>query len=171
MSTHPPQRHLVLAVGSPFGDDQAGWLVIEQMRQMMLPLQLQLLYMDRPGPALIEQMQGYASVTLIDAIQTDQYPPGCWLKPNLRQLAQHGSSSSHGFGLSETLALAQQLDQLPPKLRLLGISIRRTVVGEGVSEAVTAAAQALAQRLAHEYQTAIGSGGVGSLGSSSSSSS
>lgn len=170
MSTHPPQKHLVLAIGSPFGDDLAGWLVIEQMRQMDLPLQLELGYMDRPGPALIEQMQGYASVTLIDAIYTEHYPPGCGLKLNLFQLAQHDSCSSHGFGLSETLALAQQLDQLPPKLRLLGISICKPAVGENASEDVTSAAKALAQRLAREYQTAIGNGGVGSLGSSSSSS-
>ncbi len=169
MSTCLPEKHLVLAVGSPLGDDQAGWLVIERMRQMTLPLQLQLLNMDRPGPALIEQMQGYASVTLIDAVHTDQYPPGCWLKLNLAQLALHDSCSSHGYGLSETLMLAQRLDQLPPRLRLLGISIGRLAIGEDVSEEVTNAAQALAQQLGQEYQTAIGNGGVGSLGSSSSS--
>ncbi|GAA0796085.1 hydrogenase maturation protease [Marinobacterium sediminicola] len=168
MSTH---LHLIIGIGSPFGDDQVGWRVIDQLRQMGLPSAIQLLSLDRPGPELIEQMQGGASVTLIDAVISEQHPVGCCLELDPDQLAQLDTCSSHGFGLSNTLALAQQLDQLPTRLRIFGVSIRTPGMGDGVSEEINAAAHALAQQLAEEYQTAIGMGGVGCLGSSSSSSS
>ena len=144
MSTN---KHLIIGVGSPFGDDRAGWRVIEQLQLMTLPTQLTLKSLDRPGPELIEQMQGFDRVTLIDAVRAQGYPVGTCLSLDLNQLMQQDSCSSHGFGLAHTLALARALGQLPPRLQLWGICIDDRLTGESVSKEVIAAARHLAQRL------------------------
>ncbi len=171
MSIHLRDKHLIIGIGSPFGNDRAGWQVVQLLSGLPLPPYVKLLCLDRPGPELIAQMQGQDRITLIDAILSQEHPPGSCLELNLDQLAHANSNSSHGFGLAQTLALAQALGQLPARLRLFGITTSDISEREGTTEDVTTAAKALAQRLACEYQTAIGSGGVGSLGSSSSSSS
>lgn len=116
-----PHSHLVIGIGSPFGDDRAGWAVIEQLNAMPLPPGMDLLDLDRPGPTLIEKMQGYDTVTLIDAVQTDEHPPGTCLELTPERLASLPPVSSHGFGLAHTLQLASTLTQLPPRLHLLGL--------------------------------------------------
>ncbi|MBR9828988.1 MAG: hydrogenase maturation protease [Oceanospirillales bacterium] len=121
MNAHRAGRHLIIGIGSPFGDDQAGWQVIEHLQRMDLPPEVQLLSLDRPGPALIEQMQGYSSVILIDAVRTDQYPPGACLELTPEQLSGLDSLSTHGFGLAVVLRLASTLAQLPTRLRLFGL--------------------------------------------------
>lgn len=144
MSTN---KHLIIGIGSPFGDDRAGWLVIEHLQRMALPAQLTLKSLDRPGPELIGQMQGFDQVTLIDAVRAHDQSVGICLPLDLSQLMQQDSCSSHGFGLAHTLTLAQALGQLPPRLQLWGICIDDRLAGESVSKEVIAAARHLAQQL------------------------
>lgn len=158
---------LIIGIGSPFGDDRAGWAVIEGLQAASPPATLKLLSLDRPGPELIELMQSQGRVTLIDALLTEDYPPGQCMALTPAQLAQANSTSSHGFGLAQTLSLARALNQLPEDLQLLTITIKQTSVDTAMSPEVASAAEALARQLLKAHQTAMGSGGVGSLGSSS----
>lgn len=159
----------IIGIGSPFGDDRAGWAVIECLEAASPPGTLKLLSLDRPGPELIELMQSQGRVTLIDALLTEDYPPGQCMALTPAQLAQADSTSSHGFGLAQTLSLAHALHQLPEDLQLLAITIKETSPDTAMSPEVASAAEALARQLLKAHQTAMGSGGVGSLGSSSSS--
>ncbi len=163
-------EELVIGIGSPFGDDQAGWEVIKHLELISCPASLVTLRLDRPGPELINNLQGYERVILVDALFDQQMAAGEARELTFEQLEQTQSSSTHGIGLAQTLALARALGQLPAKLKILAISGTRFQPNDRLSPEVKAAAHKLAQRLVAEHQMAIGKGGVGSLGSSSSSS-
>lgn len=151
MSACPPseQALLIIGIGSPFGDDRVGWEVIEQLQRMTLPSGVQLLSLDRPGVELIERMQGHARVILIDAVHSEDHPPGTCLELTSGPLRRHDNASTHGFGLAETLRLGQSLNALPPRLQLYGICIRplQSAPGAMLSPAVEAAAAQLARQL------------------------
>jgi hydrogenase maturation protease len=167
----------VIGIGSPFGDDRAGWVVLEQLAQHSLPENVELITLDRPGPDLINWLEQDVKTVLIDAMQTTAFPTGHWMPLDLDQLDSSEDLSSHGFGLAPTLKLAQALGSLPHQLRLFGICIApRSSQPEHntLSSSVMTGAGQLSTRLAEQIAadsdaryTATGSGGVGSIGSSS----
>ncbi len=167
----------VIGIGSPFGDDRAGWVVLEQLAQHSLPEGVELITLDRPGPDLINWLERDIKTILIDAAQTTAFPAGHWMPLDIDQLDSSEDLSSHGFGLAPTLKLAQALGGLPHQLRLFGICIApRSSQPEGstLSSSVMAGAGQLATWLADQlacasgpFYTATGSGGGGSIGSSS----
>lgn len=152
MNTAPSckQGLLIIGIGSPFGDDRAGWEVIEKLQRMELPSGIRLLSLDRPGVELIEQMQGHARVILIDAVHSEEHPPGTCLELTQRSLRLHDNASTHGFGLAETLRLGQSLNALPLQLQLYGICIRPPQASPDttISPAIRAAAVQFARQLA-----------------------
>jgi hydrogenase maturation protease len=87
-----------------------------------VPDKVEVLALDRPGPRLIEHLRGADTVLLIDAVMSGSRPG------TLHRLEGHALSgwvthhaSSHGFGLAETLALAEKLGELPAHLKFLGL--------------------------------------------------
>ncbi|MBA4502410.1 hydrogenase maturation protease [Marinobacterium marinum] len=162
----PEQQHMIIGIGSPFGDDRAGWEVIERLQRMKLPPCVRLLSLDRPGVELIERMQGHAQVTLIDAMHDRNHPPGTLLALQPSQLAHLNLCSSHAFGLAQTLALALRLNRLPARLHLIGIGVTPPSTfcpDEHISPEVEAAIETLARQLMDECQTAIGSSSCTSI--------
>jgi hydrogenase maturation protease len=81
-------------------------------------------YYDRPGWYLLEYMQGFDTVHLVDAIISNK-PLGTLHRYEGIEYFQIQKSllSSHSFGLAETLLLGQTLNQLPPQLIIHGIEI------------------------------------------------
>jgi hydrogenase maturation protease len=167
----------VIGIGSPFGDDRAGWAVIEQLEQRTLPADVELVTLDRPGPDLINWLERGVKTVLIDAVQTTAFPAGHWIPLDLDQLDSSEELSSHGFGLAPTLKLAQALGCLPDKLKLIGVCIApgsshpehdtlSSSVMTGAGQLSTWLAEQIAADSDARY-TATGSGGVGSIGSSS----
>src|SRR5690554_5464460 len=167
----------VIGIGSPFGDDCVGWAVTEQLEQHSLPADIELVTLDRPGPDLINWLEQDIKTVLIDAMQTTAFPAGHWMPLDIDQLDSSEDLSSHRFGLAPTLKLAQALGCLPDKLKLIGVCIApRSSQPEHntlSSSVMTGAGQLstwLAEQIAADSDaryTATGSGGVGSIGSSS----
>ena len=121
--------HLI-GIGSPFGDDRIGCLMIDELRrskrlQLHLGCEIELLSADRPGAGILSLLEGKESVVIIDAVITDGAMVGqlhSWAEPALIE-DKCIMNSSHGIGLAQSLALAQALGALPPQLRILGIEI------------------------------------------------
>jgi hydrogenase maturation protease len=167
----------VIGIGSPFGDDRAGWAVIRQLKQRSLPENVELITLDRPGPDLINWLERDVRTVLIDAVQTTVFPSGHWMPLDIEQLDSSEDLSNHGVGLAPTLKLAQTLGSLPHRLRLFGICIdprSSQPEHDTLSSSVMAGAEQLATWLAEQIAadsdlryTATGNGGVGSIGSSS----
>ena len=134
----------ILGIGSPSGDDQAGWLTVEAL----LTLGVGAVKLDRPGANLIPLLEKADWVILVDATQ------GNGRAGDIRHFGRNdwagygGGLSSHGFGVLDALMLAQALGSLPFRLDLYGIEIRSANPGGSPGEEVLAAALRLAQRIA-----------------------
>ncbi len=121
----------IIGVGSPFTEDSLGLQAIERLGKApfltRLPFRVELMALDRPGSGLINAMEGAGAVVVIDAMRSGRAAAEVVrLKPNeLRQRA--ASPSSHYFGVAETLALAEVLGVLPPRLLIYGIEAGRSL--------------------------------------------
>lgn len=144
---------LILGVGSPSGDDQAGWLVIDALRSWggegLAGVVLDKL--DRPGANLVARFESAAHVVVVDAMQCGEaigsirrFDHSAW--PDYR-----GGLSSHGFGVLDALALARELGTLSGQVDLYGIEVGSVNPGEAPGEAIQAAAQALARQMVDEF--------------------
>lgn len=144
-------RICVLGVGSPNGDDQAGWLVVDALAALGFPqagLALTLEKLDRPGVTLVGRLARADWGILVDAMQGGG-PPG-----RIQAFGQdawpdytHGLSS-HGVGVLDALALARELDSLPRRMDLYGIEIGAANPGEDASSAIREAARQLGRSIA-----------------------
>jgi hydrogenase maturation protease len=151
-----PEPVRVLGIGSPAGDDQAGWLAVDALLAEggAAGVSAVITKLDRPGANLIPLLENASWVILIDAMQSGG------LLGQIRHFSHvdwpaygHGLSS-HGLGVVEALSLAQALGSLPPRLDLYGIEIGVTNPGMDPAPVVRAAARelatAIAARLIHE---------------------
>lgn len=143
----------VIGLGSPFGDDAAGWLVIEHL-QTLIPArdEVELLVRDRPGVGLLRDLEGVKEAILVDAVRSGQ-PPGTLhrLTPEEAERLPATLFSSHGLGLAEALRLAHTLGSWPDVLEIHGIELA-DLEGEGLSPAVAVAVATLAARLAERLR-------------------
>lgn len=137
-------RVRVLGIGSPAGDDQAGWLTVDALQGFGVEASK----LDRPGATLVSLLANADHVILIDAMHGGGAPG------QIRRFERHDwrgyrqGISSHGFGVLDALSLAEALGSLPPGLELYGIEIGSASPGAAAGEAVQAAAQQLAARIA-----------------------
>ena len=119
-------RIQIIGLGSPYGADRLGWLVIEHLEANHFsasfpPGRLQLQSCPSPAhlPALI---QPGTAVLLIDALQ--DRPLGEIQRLSWQDLRQAPLiSGSHGLGLREILPLIEVLYSRPEPITLLGIGV------------------------------------------------
>jgi hydrogenase maturation protease len=139
----------ILGIGSPVGDDQAGWLTVDALQSAGLD-DVEIEKLDRPGANLIPMLEGTPWVILVDAMQSGGQPG--WVQRFDREDWPRYSSglSSHGFGVLDALMLAQSLGSLPPRLDLYGIEIGSANPGDEVAAVISVAARQLARRIARE---------------------
>jgi hydrogenase maturation protease len=140
--------HRVLGVGSPHGDDAAGWRLVERLRQ-------------HPGLAahvntvepsrLLDHLGDCRRLILVDACRGDQ-PPGTlirlqWPDPLLRSQRRR---SSHALGLGDALSLAETLGWLPLQVIFWGVEVSQCDPGEGLTPAVRRALPKLERHVLDE---------------------
>lgn len=140
----------ILGIGSPAGDDQAGWLTVDALLAGGLRAgdELAILKLDRPGPSLVNHLQNTDRVILVDAMQTGGRP-GRILRFDEENWPSYSQGlSSHGFGVVDALLLARALGVLPPQLDVYGIEIGAACPGGQAGSEIKAAACQIAQRIA-----------------------
>lgn len=124
----------VLGVGSPHGDDAAGWRVVERLRQHPgLTAQLKTVEPSQ----LLDHLGDCRRLILVDACHSNQ-PPGTILRlqwPDSRLRSQR-RRSSHAMGLGDALALAETLGWLPPRVIVWGVEISQSQPGEDLTPEV-----------------------------------
>ena len=147
-------RVRILGIGSPSGDDQAGWLTVDALlaRNMQAGAAMVIEKLDRPGANLIPLLENASWVILVDAMQGGGQPG------RIQRFDQkdwpgycHGLSS-HGFGVLDALSLVQALGGLPPRLDLYGIEIGSANPDEKPGDRIQAAARQLAKLIAVEVK-------------------
>lgn len=119
-----PVRLLVIGCGNPLaGDDSVGPEIIRLLaargdREGEFQLMLE------GDIGLLEKLQAADAILFVDAVLGGSLPGTLYLVPLPSkdvQLRALGSLSSHGWGLAETLELAQAMGRPLPRLMLLGV--------------------------------------------------
>lgn len=133
----------VIGVGNMMaGDDAIGPLIINALKAKKLA-DVELIEAEGSGLGILDLLNGAEAVIFIDAVQSGK-PPGTVhrlvIPDDLGLLIQSSWSSSttstHGFGLGETLTLAQTLGTLPQTTLVYGIELGQTEMGTEVSSNV-----------------------------------
>lgn len=131
----------VLGIGSPFGDDQLGWRLVEAFgaRGSNAEIDCTALALDRPGAGLIHSLTGARGAILVDALQNAGKPGRIHCLSVADLMLQDRRFSSHSFGVAEALLLAVELDLLPHHFAVLGVEMPEEVDASDISPVVAAA--------------------------------
>lgn len=146
----------ILGIGSPAGDDQAGWLVVDELRARGLAdgAGVSIDKLDRPGAGLVALLDKVEYAILVDAMRRGDTPGTIHVFSPFDGGVPEADLSSHGFGVLAALALAQALGSLPSRVEIIGIEVASTEPGAAVAPAVRAAAR----DVAHRISAALGDG-------------
>jgi hydrogenase maturation protease len=151
-----------VALGSPHGDDRAGWEVVERVRREDLSLDTVVLH-DPVG--LLDCLEGCACVVLVDACRSGAEPGTIrrftWPAP---ELDRQGGPSTHGLGVVGALALAEALGRLPPRVVLFGVEAAACEAGAALSTAVRGALPELCRQVLAEARGQAAEPATGPVG-------
>lgn len=142
----------IFGIGSPSGDDQAGWLTVDALLtdRMKTGDDLVIEKLDRLGADLIGLMDNADWVILVDAMQSGGQPG--WIQHyGVNDCPAYCLGlSNDGFCMLNALTVARELGSLPPRLDLYGIEIGDTQSGEHPCAEVLASTRKLADIIADE---------------------
>lgn len=139
----------IIGLGSPQGDDQFGWRVLELLQQETVPDWVELVVLDRPGTALLPLLQDATSVVVVDAVDMEA-PPGHLIELEASQLLlepEFKELSSHGIGLVDTLKLAQSCEIELAPIQLYLVQFGHLEPFEPLSRSIQLAAHKLTTRI------------------------
>jgi hydrogenase maturation protease len=141
----------IVGLGSPFGDDRAGWAAVAALGAAPLPPGVEAIFCANPATELLPALRGARRVVLVDAVAGGD--PGAIVRGDRAALrAGRAGLSSHGVGVDAVLDLAAALGELPPELKLVGVAIDPANAGPAasLSAPVAAAVPALARAALEE---------------------
>jgi hydrogenase maturation protease len=150
-----PAGRLIVGIGNAFrSDDGVGLWVARRLREQ-LPSSVSIAEASGEGAALIETWKGFASVILVDAVNSGASPGTIHRLDAATEpiRAQFFRCSSHAFGVGEAVELARELGQLPPRLIIYGIEGAVFAAGAELSPAVAKAAAEVAEQLLAEIRS------------------
>lgn len=142
-----PRRTLAIGIGSPHGDDQVGWLVMERLAA--LELRHVRVRLAQSPVEILEWLDGAAEVVICDACQSSG-PIGTvrrWAWP-AQQLAVSPRRCSHDISLTYILAFAAELRRLPEAVTVWGVEVGDLAPGSAPSDAVLAGVPELVRAIA-----------------------
>ena len=133
----------IIGIGNSMaGDDAIGPLIIKAMKAKPLD-DVELIEAGMSGLGILDFMKGADAVIVIDAVQSGNSSGTMHrlvIPDDLGVLMQSawnsGTTSTHGFGLGETLTLSHTLGTLPPITLVYGIELGHTNIGANVSTPV-----------------------------------
>ena len=137
----------IVGIGSPFGDDQIGWAVIETLTESgmldrFLPGRVDAICCGHEA-GLLTQVATVRKAIVIDAMRSSS-PVGSVHKIAIEDVLPESSLlSSHRIGIAQAISLGRALSMLPPTLILYGIEIRDTASDEIHPDVRAAIAQVL----------------------------
>lgn len=129
---------LVLGLGNDIlGDDAVGLLAARGL-QLEFSNQVDIVEAAVSGFEIMEILEGYKSVLLLDAVVTNQHPPGTILELSKEQFKNVVAISPHYMGLPEVFQLADKMKiSFPTDIKILAMEINPPYeIKEGLSELV-----------------------------------
>ena len=132
---------LLLCLGNAIRSDDAVALhVARALREAPLP-GVTVTTSARAGLYLLDDMEGFDRVVVVDAVRTGGHPPGTVHSLPLEALHAPAGPSPHAIGLPSALALARASGApVPARVWLVLVEVEELeTVGEGLTPAVAAA--------------------------------
>ena len=146
----------ILCVGSPFGDDRAGWAAAASLAASKLVTssagRIDVRILDRPGSLLLAEFGQSGDVILIDALCSGALPGTIQRLDADGVCAARSLLSSHGVGVAQAVDLARSLGCLPARFLLFGIEADRQQAGSGLSPEVMAALPQLVEQVVQQAE-------------------
>jgi hydrogenase maturation protease len=146
---------MVVGIGNPYrSDDAAGWAVIDAIK-------------DKAGPnlkcsksrgdlaELLELFAKHPCVYLVDAcLAPDSEKPWLRIDASRHEVALDAAqSSTHGLGVSQAIALAKNLGQMPLKLIIYALPGTNFTLGNTLSPAMRQTIAEVAEAILKEEDT------------------
>lgn len=134
------------------GDDAAGVLVAERLREMGVSAEVH----DGDPLAILDSWNPSDDVIVVDAMVTGAAAGSVqvWGIP-LPANVSGAAASTHGLGVTEAIRLAYILGRLPRQLRVYGIEGKTFQPGAGISREVQQAVERVARQIAGELAPAL----------------
>lgn len=141
---------IIVGLGSPFGDDRFGWLVIERLQNELSEADdVTTICCDRSGVDWIHQYQPAEKLIFVDAVKSGKVPGTLHhmiLTPSEFDNLP-AAYSSHGVGIREGLAIAAEVVELPEMIEFYGLELEQCDADTEVSEIIAEQTPALAKQL------------------------
>jgi hydrogenase maturation protease len=125
---------LLIGLGNPIlGDDGIGWRVVEKAEALLAERsdkerdqhQIDILYLSLGGLSLMEHMEGYQDVIVVDSILTKNKPNGTIYSLPLSQLPDFSSGHStalHDTSLATALTFGRKMKmELPEDVWVIAV--------------------------------------------------
>jgi hydrogenase maturation protease len=114
--------------------------VVEELNRRGLPEGVVALDGGTGGLDLLNVLEGWERVVIIDAADLGQQPGQfmCFTPEEVRLVQSKDALSLHHAGLAEALALAEALGQPLPEITIFGVQPATTEWGEGLSPVMEA---------------------------------
>ena len=143
---------LVIGLGNDHRrDDRCGLEVVRRLRGR-LPGSVRLVEGPHDATGLLDLWDGAGRVIVIDAMQGNGRP-GSVRRIEVEPgdgLAGSPSTSTHGLGLAEAVAIGRSLGRLPRRLTVFGIEVAELGMGDGLGPDVMRGVEAVTEEVARE---------------------
>jgi hydrogenase maturation protease len=145
---------VVAGVGSPNGDDQAGWRLVDLLqRRQSVPARLVKVH---EATQLIDELAGCTRLIIVDACRgVCRIGAVTRLEWPDARIAKRHSQSTHGVGVCDALQLAEQLGRLPPVVEIFGIEVGECEPGREICREVLQAVAELEPLIFAELREAV----------------
>ena len=141
----------VVALGNiAAADDGAAMLAAQQLQS-----ECAVVLAGRPGVHLLDMLDTSQPTVLVDVIRSGKPPGHIVTVPlaSLTDIAVAGAhTSSHGFGIAETLRLGKSLGRTLPQGYFVGVEGHHFDAGQPVSKPVQDAVETLVERIRDAIQ-------------------
>jgi hydrogenase maturation protease len=159
---------LFVGIGSPHGDDQAGWFVADHLQRRVNSLGDVLVRRAVVPLDLLDWLDGVDHLHLCDACQSGAAPGKLlrwqWTAAHDRPhdknaswpfngLGALRSAGTHDCGLGQTLFLAERLKRLPAEVTVWGIEGRSFEPCESVSDEIQTALSSIVSTVLSELSS------------------
>jgi hydrogenase maturation protease len=149
----------IIGVGNEWRSDDAAGLLVARSLKPELPPEVEICESPETASTLQDLWQDAARVIVVDAVVSGGTPGTIYRfdahAPGATFPVSH-SPSTHGWGLSEALAMGKVFENFPPYLIIYGIEGEKFTLGKEVSAAVAAAIPEAARRIKLEVQEWLG---------------
>lgn len=140
---------LIVGVGNPMRrDDGVGPEVIRRMMGRELPRDVNLQVRETDMFVLLEELREYRRAIIVDAVDMEEEPGSVRIfTPEEAALnIQTDALSTHGFGLRELIAFAEQME-ISTELLIAGMQVGDISFGEGLTPPVEAHIDEMVERI------------------------